>query len=410
MYKLIKLFSLLLVLSFSSSTTFAQSVGKPGGNLSNFFDTNSTGGQIGHLQAGSFGNFVFNSRWIAIGQPIVPSGQELYGMRIQDREYVGTFNYTGPAGNKDLEIVYGTVPVLSPFEPPIPATVRPDLLFRTANNNGFATTLRMKLTAGGTLSINNNYGGSFYKLYLGGRAFSTVGWFSPSDKRYKKEINAIANASEKLAQLQGVTYGFKDGVINGIDFQKAGAKKQLGFVAQDLAKVFTELVVQDEQGYYAVNYQGLIPVLVEGFNEQEQLISEQNEQLTEQESTIAALNDKVERLETQLQALMDAVNVIENSARLEINPKQSINTLGSIDQNNPNPFRGITNISYTLPANTSEAELLIISLEGKQIANYRLSGKSGNIDFDASNLPAGTYFYSLLVNDQQVAQKKMVVQ
>ena len=80
------------------------------------------------------------------------------------------------------------------------------------------------------------------------------------------------------------------------------------------------------------------------------------------------------------------------------------------NQNNPNPFRGITNISYSLPVNANQAQLLIISLDGKQVANYQLSGRSGNIDFDGSNLPAGTYFYSLLVDNKQVAQKKMVVQ
>ncbi|MEM8907813.1 MAG: tail fiber domain-containing protein [Bacteroidota bacterium] len=266
----------------------------------------------------------------------------------------------------------------------------------------------MKLTAGGTLAINSTYGGSFYKLYVDGRAFSTVGWFTPSDRRYKKEITAIANASEKLAQLQGVTYGFKGDVINNINFQKTGSTgQQLGFIAQDLGKVFPELVIQDEEGYYAVNYQGLIPVLVEAFNEQEQVM---NEQLLEQANTIATLNDKVERLEKQMQTLLDAVNVLENPASLELSPKQSTSTFGSIDQNNPNPFRGITNISYTLPADANQAQLVIISLAGQQVANYPISGKSGNIDFDGSNLPAGTYIYSLLVDNKQVAQKKMVVQ
>ncbi len=409
MNKLIKLFCVLFIFSLSNPNISAQSVGKPGGNLLNFFNTSATGGQIGHSQAGSFGNFVFNSRWIAIGQPALPSGQELYGMRIQDRQYVGTFNYTGNPGNKDLEIVYGTVPVLSPSDPPSFAAL-PDLQFRTAANNGFSTTLRMKLTAGGTLSINSNYGGTFYKLYVGGRAYSTSGWFTPSDRRYKKEINAIANASEKLAQLQGVTYGFKGEVINDIDFQKMGNTQQLGFIAQDLAKVFPELVVQDEEGYYAVNYQGLIPVLVEGFNEQEKVLDEQNELLVEQENTISALNTKVENLEKQMQALLNSVNILERSASLEVTPKQSVKAQGSIEQNNPNPFRGITNITYTLPVETNQAQLIIMSLEGKQVASYQLSNRSGNVDFDGSNLPAGTYVYSLFVDNKQVAQKKMVVQ
>lgn len=399
-----KLFSLLLIFTLGNEIVTAQIMGKAGGNALNFFNTSANGGQIGHQQSGVFGTFTNTGRWIAIGQPAGVS-TELYGMRIQDRAYNGTFSYNGSQYNKDLEIVFGTQSILSTSEDAFYQL--PDLNFKTTTD-GFSSTLRMRLTSQGTLAINSNYTGTFYKLYADGRAYSTVGWFSPSDARYKKDISAISNASEKLAQLKGVSYDFKKAVINGIDF--SGHEKQLGFIAQDLEKVFPELVVQDEEGYYAVNYQGLIPVLVEGFNDQKNLISEQSELITEQETNINALNFKIENLEKQMLKMLEAINALEGAASLELTPKFSQDLNSTLGQNRPNPFKGLTTIDYELPANVQNAKLLIVNIEGQQIASYNVNGRKGSIDFDGSNLTAGTYFYSLIVNGDNLVQQKMIIQ
>jgi len=402
----LKIFCLLLIFTLSNEIATAQTMGKAGGNTLNFFDTNPNGGQIGHLQSGAFGTFTSNSRWIAIGQPSGVS-QELYGMRLQDRAYNGTFSYNGPQTNKDLEIVYGTQPILSSSEEPFYQA--PDLNFKTTTD-GFTSALRMKLSSSGTLSINSTYAGTFYKLFVVGTAFSSGGWLTLSDARYKKGVTAIPNASEKLAQLEGVSYDFKKDVVNGIDLSKQSDKKQLGLIAQDLQKVFPELVESDESGYLAVNYQGLIPVLIEGFNDQQEIINDQGELITEQEGTISALNVKVENLESQLAEIISVLTEMNNDVELNLIQASKKADQIELDQNRPNPFRGMTTIEYKLPLKANNPSLIIYNMEGKQIKTIALTDRSGNVNFDGSNLTSGTYVYTLNANGEQLAQQTMVIQ
>jgi hypothetical protein len=51
-------------------------------------------------------------------------------------------------------------------------------------------------------------------------------------------------------------------------------RKHFGFLAQDVQKVYPELVYEDNEGYLAVDYQGFIPILYETVKEQQALIDE----------------------------------------------------------------------------------------------------------------------------------------
>ena len=46
-------------------------------------------------------------------------------------------------------------------------------------------------------------------------------------------------------------------------------KQKIGLLAQEVQKVFPELVSEDENGMLAVNYQALVPVLINALKEQE---------------------------------------------------------------------------------------------------------------------------------------------
>ncbi|MBN1540710.1 tail fiber domain-containing protein [candidate division KSB1 bacterium] len=51
-------------------------------------------------------------------------------------------------------------------------------------------------------------------------------------------------------------------------------RKHFGQIAQDAETVISELVVTDADGYKAINYIELIPFLVRGMQEQQQLIEQ----------------------------------------------------------------------------------------------------------------------------------------
>jgi hypothetical protein len=91
--------------------------------------------------------------------------------------------------------------------------------------------------------------------------------FSTSDERLKDNIQLISNPIEKVNQLRGVEFDWKDGMT------KAG-QHEYGVIAQDVLKVMPELVNQRHDGYYAVDYDKIIGLLIEVVKEQEKRIKE----------------------------------------------------------------------------------------------------------------------------------------
>lgn len=74
-----------------------------------------------------------------------------------------------------------------------------------------------------------------------------------SDLRLKEHVAKITNPLDKVNQLNGISFNWK----------KGDKVRQIGLVAQDVEKVLPELVIEEEDGYKAVNYTLIIPLLVE---------------------------------------------------------------------------------------------------------------------------------------------------
>ena len=67
-------------------------------------------------------------------------------------------------------------------------------------------------------------------------------------------------------QIDGKTYTTRN---NG--------KEKIGILAQEVQKVFPELVSEDKNEMLAVNYQGLVPVLINALKDQQNEIDELKE-------------------------------------------------------------------------------------------------------------------------------------
>lgn len=80
-----------------------------------------------------------------------------------------------------------------------------------------------------------------------------------SDMRLKSNIVSLGSTLSKLMQLDGKSYN-----MNGDD-----SKQKIGLLAQNVQEVFPELVKTgtDALGTLSVNYQGLIPVLINSIKE-----------------------------------------------------------------------------------------------------------------------------------------------
>lgn len=75
------------------------------------------------------------------------------------------------------------------------------------------------------------------------------------------------------------------GKLSKID-QEFFNRKYYGFLAQDVQKVYPELVHEDNEGYLAVDYQGFIPILYETIKAQQLLIDDlqKREEILEKKS------------------------------------------------------------------------------------------------------------------------------
>jgi hypothetical protein len=108
-----------------------------------------------------------------------------------------------------------------------------------------------------------------------------------SDIRLKTNIEVIPNALQKVMDLRGVTYNWKDG---------RDTTRVLGMIAQEMLKVAPELVFQNNNGYYGIHYAETTGLLVEAIKEQQKII----EHLKAEQ---AATDTLIRQLQLDLQAI-----------------------------------------------------------------------------------------------------------
>jgi hypothetical protein len=100
----------------------------------------------------------------------------------------------------------------------------------------------------------------------------------------------------------------------------------------------------------------------------------------------------------------------DNPVTIRDNISEPLPVKFQLHQNYPNPFNPITNISYVLPI-TCHLELSIYNILGQKVAtlvNKRQSAGNYNIEWDASGLVSGVYYYQLQAGDF-LEVKKMVL-
>jgi len=84
--------------------------------------------------------------------------------------------------------------------------------------------------------------------------------YASSDKRFKDNLEVIQNPIDKIHKLNGYTFDWneKQDVYKGKDY---------GVVAQEVEKVMPEIVDTRFDGYKAVKYEKIVPLLIESIKE-----------------------------------------------------------------------------------------------------------------------------------------------
>ncbi|MEL6635047.1 MAG: tail fiber domain-containing protein, partial [Bacteroidota bacterium] len=392
--KVLKTFAMLIACMFLSWTAFAQTPGVGTPDRFVQFDTDPFAGggvgPLGHLQAGDFG--VINSDeaiWGSIGQsPFVAPGNP-YGLRIQKGRSFGLFNLVG----NNLIIGFGTEnrenirfrsisnQFTNTFED-IMVAGRAGIRFETTAQPGVSglTTLEAVRNASTsslilnkafegrlerTVPVTNNiitsigvdgrvrnqtgtgtdYGG-FFSLFsnaptkaaafFSGDIVVTGMVNSSSDRRLKRNIKEEQGALERIKLLGTYTYEYR---TDEYDYMNLPTQLQHGLIAQEVEKVFPELVstfnhpveMRDSENnlleessvvpFKSVNYVSLIPILT---------------------AAIQELEAKVAKLEKEKAASANSAPTFGTEFEE-----------ATLYQNQPNPFSEVTTIRYQLPRSFS---------------------------------------------------------
>jgi hypothetical protein len=91
--------------------------------------------------------------------------------------------------------------------------------------------------------------------------------YASSDKRLKDNITPISNALDKVNSIGGYEFDWNNK-------QETYEGHDVGIIAQEVENVLPEVVTTREDGYKAVKYEKIVPLLIEAIKEQQKQINE----------------------------------------------------------------------------------------------------------------------------------------
>lgn len=222
-----------------------------------------------------------------------------------------------------------------------------------------------------------------------------------SDKRYKRNIADLNKTTtlKKVLQMLPVEYNLNQIYTKSVgdssvvqrplydEKSQVFKKKHYGLVAQDLQKLYPDLVYEDANGYLSVNYIGIIPLLIESIKE---------------------LNEEVEALKQNINSSSSAASKVKTTGL--VSGIDDVIAAASLNQNNPNPFSQSTQIKYCLPSTVNTASLCIYDLQGRQLKQLSISERgNGSKTISASEFSPGIYLYALIADGVEIDVKRMIL-
>ncbi len=130
---------------------------------------------------------------------------------------------------------------------------------------------------GGKVGIGTGFATLSYALEVGtdgdGSGARANAWNTFSDRRLKEKITKISDPLSLLEKINGVYFYWKQG---------EDKSRQVGVIAQEVEKVLPEIVSTGQDGYKAVDYGKLTPILIEEVKElikQNETLQQENQQM-----------------------------------------------------------------------------------------------------------------------------------
>ena len=266
-----------------------------------------------------------------------------------------------------------------------------------------------------------------YAGYFNGNIYVN-GTYGGSDRMLKQNITDIGSALEVINQLQPKRYEYRqDGNFQLMNLPKGS---HFGLIAQDVELLLPSLVketsfspvaiknsrqimadstkalagkherftlpmlLKDQAAeiirFKAVNYTEFTPLLIKAVQE----LSQENEALKRKVEKLNTLEARLEKLEALLKTNAGSVNL----------------TTAFLEQNAPNPARGLTTFRFHVPENAVSVRFTVTNAKGQLLKTINITGRGmGRIDFNTQTLSSGTYTCSLVVDGSPVDTKQLLI-
>lgn len=257
-------------------------------------------------------------------------------------------------------------------------------------------------------NIQGDYAGYFQgPVHISGN-LTTPNLFISSDNRLNENVVSLnergegTNTLDNLLAMNVIEYNMKSRIMeehrNDIgkdmakeereayeylkkDEMKMSSRRHFGIDAEELQKIYPDLVLEGQDGYLSVNYVELVPVLIRA-------IQELKQELDEVKGEAKAKAHSFSSETTDL--IADATGNV-------------------LYQNTPNPFKEKTVIRFNLAENVKNASICIFDMQGKMLKNIPISLGMESISIGGYELGEGMFLYSLIVNGQEIDTKRMII-
>ena len=265
-------------------------------------------------------------------------------------------------------------------------TTTPSCKFQISSSTNNFT---FKPNNSGALEIGGYDGSSnssiiFWHSSAGFNNLTAKSFSKSSDSTLKTNVQRLENPINTIKRINGYSYFYTE------DPTQRG-NKEYGVIAQEVERVLPELV-DTVKGLKVVDYDGLIPFLIEAMKVQQEQIESLIQEVKVLKQILLQQNDEAKGASDQIIMFND-----QASSKLQLG------------QNSPNPFNETTSIRCFIPDNISNAQLFIYDMGGVLIKNISIQER-GNVvlQIQAGTLPAGVYAY-VLIGDGQVGETKQMV-
>lgn len=247
---------------------------------------------------------------------------------------------------------------------------------------------------------------------------TSVAYMTTSDQRLKENIRDTKLGLKDLMRIQVSDYNYKDN----------GEQQRTGYIAQQLYEVFPDAVHKGgddpKADPWMVDYGRLTPLLVQSIQELNGKVEDVvagitgadaihalQQQMDEKDDQIGDLNKRLDELLNKMLVMEASLSKCCPAYPSMSGDAGSMNSdEARLEQNVPNPFMQTSYIRYHIPSSAKDATIVISNLNGTTIRQFNnLAAGYGTVSVDAGILTAGTYQYTLVLNQKVVDTKQMVI-